>query len=55
MPDGWEVRYFLDPLNNDADKDPDGDDYSNLDEFINGTNPHIYNESGITSEKPSKS
>jgi hypothetical protein len=40
MPDGWEVRYGLDPLDpNDASGDLDGDGVSNLDEYRLGRNP----------------
>lgn len=56
MPDGWEVKFYLDPtwkvdagLDNDMDSyDIDGNDlisaaeyYSNLDEYLNGTNPLV--------------
>ena len=40
MPDGWEVQYGLNPLVNDAAGDNDGDGVSNLDEYLNGTNPN---------------
>lgn len=40
MSDSWEERHGLDPDNpNDAEYDPDGDDYSNYEEFKMGTNP----------------
>ena len=40
MSDSWEERHGLDPENpNDAENDPDGDDYSNLEEYKMGTNP----------------
>ncbi len=40
MPDGWEVRYGLNPLSgNDADYDNDMDDLTNVDEYRHGTNP----------------
>lgn len=55
MPDGWEVKYALDPMNNDADLDSDNDgydsnrndhldeieQYTNLEEFLNNTNPKM--------------
>jgi Tfp pilus tip-associated adhesin PilY1 len=44
MPNDWEIRYGLDPLNpDDAWDDPDGDGFSNLDEYLNGTNPLVSN------------
>ncbi len=40
LPDGWEVSFNLDPLDaNDANIDTDGDGFSNLLEFILGTDP----------------
>ncbi|MGA1866196.1 MAG: hypothetical protein ACMUFK_01875 [Thermoplasmatota archaeon] len=42
MPDEWELTFFLDPLDpSDALDDPDGDGYTNLDEFLRGTDPMI--------------
>ena len=40
MPDEWEKRYGLD-ANNAADNssDKDGDGYTNVEEYLNGTNP----------------
>jgi hypothetical protein len=40
LPDEWENKYGLDPLNaTDADADPDGDGLTNLQEYSIGTNP----------------
>jgi outer membrane protein assembly factor BamB len=40
MPDLWEERFGLDPDNaDDADYDNDGEGLSNLDEYLNRTNP----------------
>ncbi len=39
MPDGWEVRYTLNPLVNDAGADPDSDQLTNLQEYGVGTDP----------------
>ena len=40
MPDVWEQIYGFDP-NNESDniRDADGDGYTNVEEFLNGTNP----------------
>ena len=40
MPDEWEIRYSLDPSDaSDNAKDKDGDGYTNIEEYLNGTNP----------------
>ncbi len=40
MPDDWEIRYGLDPLDpSDASIDSDNDGITNLDEYLNGTDP----------------
>ncbi|HDM25190.1 MAG TPA: hypothetical protein ENG24_01150 [Thermoplasmatales archaeon] len=40
MPDKWEINYKLDPTDpNDASSDPDNDGYTNVEEYLNGTNP----------------
>jgi hypothetical protein len=40
MPDWWEKKYGLDPNDpSDAAKDKDGDGYTNLEEYLNGTDP----------------
>jgi hypothetical protein len=43
LPDGWEVTYGLDPLDatgiNGTDGDFDSDGVTNLEEFLNGTDP----------------
>lgn len=40
IPDTWEQKYALDPNDaSDASKDPNGDGYTNIEEFLNGTNP----------------
>ncbi len=40
MPDAWERRYGLNAKDaSDNTKDSDGDGYTNIEEFLNGTNP----------------
>jgi hypothetical protein len=43
LPDGWEVNYQFDPTDpngvNGANGDPDNDQFTNLQEYLNGTNP----------------
>ncbi|TXK50269.1 polysaccharide lyase [Pontibacter qinzhouensis] len=40
MPDDWEIKYKLDPKNpKDGAIDSDGDGYTNVEEYLNGTNP----------------
>jgi len=42
IPDGWEVSHGLNPLVNDASANPDGDGFTNLQEYQNGTDPFDY-------------
>ena len=43
MPDEWELRYKLNPQDSsDGSIDSDGDGYTNIEEFINGTNPREF-------------
>ncbi|MCP3668906.1 MAG: hypothetical protein GY814_00405, partial [Gammaproteobacteria bacterium] len=39
MSDGWEVQYGLNPNSNDANADLDEDGFSNLEEFLGGSDP----------------
>lgn len=43
LPDGWEVRYNFDPLDPTGDNgpagDPDDDQFTNLEEYLHGTDP----------------
>jgi hypothetical protein len=39
MPDGWEINYGLNPIFDDASRDPDGDGFTNLIEYRRGTDP----------------
>jgi parallel beta-helix repeat protein len=43
LPDGWEVQYNLDPTDDTGDNgkngDPDGDDYTNYEEYKGGSEP----------------
>jgi len=41
MPDWWEKRYNLKVYVDDADEDPDDDDFTNLEEYRNGTDPTV--------------
>jgi pectate lyase len=41
MPDAWELQHHLDATAaNDCWADPDQDGYGNLEEYLNGTDPH---------------
>jgi len=42
MPDEWELAYGLNPLQDDASGDLDGDGISNIDEYNLGTAPNHY-------------
>ena len=39
MPTDWETLHGLDPGRADQNDDPDKDGYTNIEEFLNGTNP----------------
>ena len=39
MPDYWEESFNLDVFGDDAHQDPDQDQYLNIEEYCNGTNP----------------
>jgi pectate lyase len=42
MPDAWETQHGLDSQNaQDAALDRDGDGYTNIEEYLNGTNPAV--------------
>ena len=42
MPDTWEIENQFNPNSHvNASQDPDDDGYPNLEEFLNGTDPHI--------------
>jgi parallel beta-helix repeat protein len=40
LPDWWEVQMGLNPLVDDAQEDFDNDNLSNLEEYLQGTDPH---------------
>jgi hypothetical protein len=43
MPDWWEMRYGLDPNDaSDANGDRNGSGYSNIEEYLNGTDPTVF-------------
>jgi hypothetical protein len=43
MPDAWEKKYKLNPNDpSDARQDKDGDGYTNIEEFLNGTDPEKF-------------
>lgn len=46
LPDWWELLHGLDPLVANADADPDGDGWTNLEEYNAGTNPSINDRPG---------
>lgn len=39
MPDTWELEHGLDSGQADSNRDPDGDGYTNLEAYLNATNP----------------
>jgi hypothetical protein len=52
MPDGWEVDYNLNPLVDDASEDADGDGYTNLEEYMEGSDPRDENSLPIPKAMP---
>jgi hypothetical protein len=51
MPDTWELEFGLNPLEDDAADDPDGDDISNINEYNLGINPNHF-EGNLEPEAP---
>ncbi|MDA1349381.1 MAG: hypothetical protein O3A47_11045 [Chloroflexi bacterium] len=47
MIDAWEIANGLNPSTNDAAANPDGDPYTNIEEYNAGLNPHIAEPPGI--------
>lgn len=39
MPDFWEIRFGVDPLTPDGDRNPDADDRTNLQEYLGDSHP----------------
>lgn len=52
MPDHWEERYGLNPWFNDNSEDIDGDGYTNIEEYLNNTNPTDKREDQTFSVNP---
>jgi hypothetical protein len=48
MPNDWEEHHNLNPNVDDSADDPDGDDFTNLEEFQNGTDPNKADSDGDT-------
>ena len=44
MPDDWELEYGLNPLTDDGDLDTDMDGVSNIEEYLDGTDPTETNQ-----------
>lgn len=43
MPDAWESGHGFDPHDiADGSKDHDGDGYTNVEEYLNGTDPTVF-------------
>ncbi len=42
MADAWETKHGLNPAANDASADDDKDGYTNVEEFLNGTDPRTF-------------
>ena len=43
MPDEWELRFKLDPQKpSGGPQDTDGDGYTDLEEYLNGTDPTVF-------------
>jgi hypothetical protein len=41
MPDAWEAEHGLDPQSDDSAGDLNNDGYTNIEEFLNGTDPRV--------------
>jgi len=53
MPDAWEIKYGLNPNDpGDANQDANGNGYTNIEEFLNGTNPLNGNPAAAITTQP---
>jgi hypothetical protein len=53
MPDQWELKYGLNPNDpSNASADADGDGYTNLEEYLNGTDPGRGTTATVTNTPP---
>ncbi len=53
MPDTWEKTHGLNPSDSgDSRLDRDKDGYTNLEEYLNGTDPTVYIDYTVTSDGP---
>ena len=59
LPNDWQMQYFNNTVCNDTnwcgiDADPDGDGFTNIEEYRQGTNPLVKEEVNLPQERPSE-